>query len=90
MEGVSADLVKLLKLLGGLKHSSHLHETHLNGMAIFLSGPLCTTNKMADQRNVLAGALILLLLVPPAAAFQCLGELFCTLFVISLCRLYLG
>ena len=45
---------------------------------------------MADKRNVLAGDLILLLLVPLSAAFQCQGKLFCISFVISLSRLYLG
>ena len=59
-------------------------------MDIFLIGPLSTKNKMADERNVLAGDLILLLLVLPAADFQYLGKLFCTLLVISLSRLYLG
>ena len=52
-----------VKRIGGLKESPPWNETQLRGMAIFLSGPLSTTNKIADQRNVLAGALILLLLV---------------------------
>ena len=51
-----------VKRIGGLKDSPPWNETQLRGMAIFLSGPLSTTNKIADQRNVLAGALIFLLL----------------------------
>ena len=40
-------------LLGGLKHSPPLHASHL-GETESVERPLITTNKMADNRNVLA------------------------------------
>ena len=69
--------------LEGLKHSPPLHATHLTGTASELHGqsferPLTKTNKMADQKNFLAASLIFSL-IPLAAAFQCIGLLFCTL-----------
>ena len=66
-----------------MKHSPPLHATRLSGVVSGLSfeRSLSTTNKMADKRKVLAASLIFLSLVPLAAAFQCLGLLFCTLLI---------
>ena len=36
---------------------------------------------MADKRNILAASLIFLTLIPLAAAFQCIGLLFCSLLI---------
>ena len=71
--------------LEGLKHSPPLHATHLTGTASGLRGqsferPLDKTNKMAYQKNLLTASLIFFFsLIPLAAAFQCIGLLFCTL-----------
>ena len=69
--------------VGGLKHSTPLHATHLSGIVSRLSfaWPLSTTNKMADKRDILVVSLIFFSLVPLADAFQCLGLLFCTLLI---------
>ena len=45
-------------------------ETHLSG-TVLLSGPLSTTNKIADKRNVLVGSLIFLSLVITIMHFIC-------------------
>ena len=65
--------------LGGLKHSPPLHASHLGEIVTSVERPLITTNKMADNRNVLALNYYFLSLVPLTAAFQCQGLLFCTL-----------
>ena len=46
--------------VGGLKHSTPLHATHLSGIVSRLSfaWPLSTTNKMADKRDILVASLI--------------------------------
>ena len=57
-EGAPANWATHLK---GLTHSPPLHATHLTGTVSGMCGlsferPLSTTNKMADQRNVLAAS----------------------------------
>ena len=72
-----------LEGLKDLKHSPPLHVNWDSQWAAWLSfeRPLNTTNKKAYQRNFLTASLILLSLTPLAAAFQCIGLLFCTLLI---------
>ena len=58
---------------------------HVN-MEGYLARPLSTTNKMADKGDILAASLIFFSLVPLAAAFQCLGLLFCALLIEKFAR----
>ena len=51
---------------------------------------LSTTNKMAVKRKVLVASLIFLSLVLLAAAFQCLGLLFCTLLIHSVQQIHVS
>ena len=72
--------------LEGLTHSPPSHVTHLTGTVSGLRGLsfeqlLSTTNKMADQGNFLVASLIFLSRFLLAAAFQCIGLLFCTLLI---------
>ena len=63
--------------LGRLKHSPPLHATHLIVGWLYFERAFRTTNKMADERFWWQ-VYFFQSLVPLAAAFQCLGLLFCT------------
>ena len=66
--------------LGGLKHRPPLHATHLSEIV----GRAAAKHNKQDggQKKRFGGKFnFFLSLVPPTAAFQCLGLLFCTLLI---------